>query len=312
MDRNAVDWKGYIPAVTSPFDADGALDLEAWQRLLEWFAEEGLHGIVVAGTTGEWFALSESEFTELVRRAGEVLAGRMTLIAGCNSFTAARALEKADLAAEAGFDGILLTPPPYIVPTHREILQFYSDFAAGSPLPVCIYNWPPGTNIDMSLDLLERLAELERVVAVKNSTGDAYHFQAVMDALHDRLRIFGIPTDDRGIELVQTGKADGLMGAGAVLGRDHPDFFNAIWAGDVERARRLGARDRKLMADWFTPRYTGRFGSAQAILKTALNLRGLPAGQVRRPLLPLERDGIEAVRSTLLALDVTVEEQAAP
>jgi len=307
MDRSSVDWKGYIPAVTTPFAADGALDLRAWTRLLEWLDAQGMHGIVVAGTTGEWFSMSEDELGKLFRRAGEVLSGRMTLIAGCNSYTAAAAVRKAAMACKAGFDGALLTPPPYMVPTEREIAQFYEDFCAQSPLPLCIYNWPPGTNVDMPLTLLQRLAELDKVVALKNSTPDPDHFARVMDTLHRDIRIFGIPTDARGIELVRSGKADGLMGAGAVLGRDHPDFFNAIWAGEMDRARTLGARDRKLMEDWFTPRYTGRFGSAQAILKAALNLRGLPGGHLRRPLLPLEPEGVTSVRRTLQDLDLTVE-----
>mgnify|MGYP005840454899 CR=1 FL=1 len=308
MDRNSVDWKGYIPAVTTPFAADGALDLGAWMRLLEWLDAQGMHGIVVAGTTGEWFSMSDEELGKLFRKAGDRLSGRMTLIAGCNSYTAEAALRKARMASAAGFDGVLLTPPPYVVPSEREIAQFYRDFCDRSPLPVCIYNWPPGTNVDMSLTLLESLAGLDKVVAVKNSTPDPDHFATVMDALHREIRIFGIPTDTYGIELVRSGKADGLMGAGAVLGRDHPDFFNAIWDGDLDRAKSLGARDRKLMEDWFTPRYTGRFGSAQAILKTGLNLRGLPGGYLRRPLLPLEREGVESVRRTLQDLDLAVED----
>ncbi|MBK5911737.1 dihydrodipicolinate synthase family protein [Rhodothalassium salexigens] len=306
MDRTSVDWKGYFPALTTPFHPDGSLDLEGWTRLLRWMGDQRMHGVVVAGTTGEWFSLSDRELAALFRRAGEILAGRMTLIAGVNSFHAQTSLAKARLAAESGFDGLLLTPPPYVKPSAREIAVFYADVAAAAPLPICLYNWPPGTHVDMTPDLLADLAELDTVVALKNSTPHWDRFLISVERLHTRLRLFGIPTNDEGIALFQAGKADGLMGAGAVLGSDHPDFFDAIWDGDIERARRLGQRDRKLMTDWFTPGFTGRFGSAQAILKTALDLRGLPGGPVRRPLLDLDRAGRDAVRRTLVDLGLPV------
>ena len=99
--------------------------------------------------------------------------------------------------------------------------------------------------------------------------------------------------------LVQQHGADGTMGAGAVLGRELPDYFNAIWENDLPRARRLGERNERLMRAWFNADYTGRFGSGQAIFKAALNELGLPGGYPRRPLLPLEEHGLSIVRQTL-------------
>jgi len=105
-----------------------------------------------------------------------------------------------------------------------------------------------------------------------------------------------------GIMLVQQHGADGTMGAGAVLGRELPDYFNAIWANDLPRARRHGERNEQLMRAWFNADYTGRFGSSQAIFKAALNELGLPGGYPRRPLLPLEEHGQGIVRQTLVSL----------
>src|SRR5690606_39194959 len=167
--------------------------------------------------------------------------------------------------------------------------------------PICVYNWPAGNNVDMSLDLLCEIAALSNVVAIKNSTANLRHFVDVFFALKDKVRVFGVPMNDLGILLVQQG-ADGTMGAGGVLGRELPDYFNAIWDGDVARASRLGHRNDVLMRAWFTPNFTGRFGSAQAILKAALNELGLPGGYPRRPLLPLEEEGVRAVRQTLIQL----------
>lgn len=299
VNRNSVDWRGYVPAITTPFDARGELDLPALRRLLEWLAGEGMHGLIVAGTTGEWFSLEPAEKAALFKTVGESLKGQLPLIAGCNAFTAREVLRNAETAARSGFDGILVTPPPYVRPTEREVIAFYEDVDAGSPLPICIYNWPPGTCIDLRRATLEHLAELDNVVAIKNSTGDQEHFLDVMRALNRKVRIFGVPMTAAGAELVLAGEADGTMGAGAVLGHAQPGFYDALWGGDKAGALELAALDERIMRDWFNPDYTGRFGSAQAIFKTALNLQGLPGGYPRRPILPLTDSDVSAVRATL-------------
>jgi len=299
VDRNSVNWRGYVPAVTTPFDEHGALDLRAAVALFEWMADQGMHGIVVAGTTGEWFSLGREEKQALFRAAGEVLSGVIPLIAGCNAFTADEVVRNANLAAEAGFDGILVAPPAYVRPCDREIIAFYADVNSGTPLPLCVYNWPPGTNIDMSLEVLDELADMDLVVAIKNSTSNHEHFLQILRKLGDKVRIFGIPISTEGAELLLSGEGDGTMGAGAVLGRTHAVFYDALWAGDREEALEAARFDQKIMQDWFRPDLTAQFGSAQAVLKTALNLRGLPGGFPRRPILPLEPPEVDIVRQTL-------------
>lgn len=299
MDRNSVDWRGYIPALTTPFTADGDFDTESTRQLHRWVYDNGAHGFIIMGTQGEWFSMSTEEKYALMRLAGEQLSGKLTLIAGCNAYTAGEVLQHIEVARDSGMDGVLLTAPPYIMPTEEEIYHFYREVSDHSTLPICVYNWPPGTHVDLSLPLLSRLADLDKVVAIKNSTPNLRHFMEVFFTLKDKVRIFGIPMNDLGITLAQHHDADGTMGAGAVLGRDQPDFFNAIWGGDIERARELGRRDSTVMRDWFTADLTGRFGSAQAIFKEALNQQGLPGGHPRRPIQPLDESGVARVGATL-------------
>ena len=300
MDRNSVDWRGYIPALTTPFLEDGTLDVEGAQRLHAWVHAEGVHGVIILGTQGEWFNMKAAEREQLIQVATAQLAGRIPVIAGCNAFRAQDAIRNIEVAARHGASAALLTPPPYMKPTEEEILAFYSEVSAASALPLCVYNWPPGTGIDMSLALLDRIADLDKVVALKNSTADLRHFISVLIALRDRVRVFGAPMNELGISLVLEHGASGTMGAGAVLGAAQPGFYEALWAGDRERALALGALDSTVMQDWFRPDYTGRFGSAQAIFKAALNLQGLPGGLPRRPILPLDEQGMAAVRDTLV------------
>ncbi len=306
LDRDSVGWKGYIPAATTPFTEEGELDLDAWSGLLDWLYGERMHGIVVAGTTGEWFSMSRAERMRLFQCAGERLAGRTTLLAGCSAFTPEEAVDYARSAKETGFDGILLTLPPYVVPNEREAFTWYRSVSDAVEIPICVYNWPRGTGVDMGPGLLAAIAEIDNVVAIKNSTGDAAAVLETAFSLHDRVRIFGVPANELGVMLVENEVADGTIGAGAVLGSDHPAFFEHLWTGDRERALAFGRRDRALFNAFWEPDYTPRFGSQFAILKAALNLRGVPGGHVRPPLLPLSDDELETVRAALVNLGVTV------
>ena len=153
--RSRAEWRGYIPAITTPFDAERNLDLAALGGLLEWLHGEGMHGLLIAGTTGEWPSLSDPERAQLFAAAGAQLKGKLPLLAGCTAYTPRQVLALADHAAASGFDGIVVTPPPYYKPSGEEILGFYADISAATPLPICVYNWPPGTGIDMPPDLLK-------------------------------------------------------------------------------------------------------------------------------------------------------------
>jgi dihydrodipicolinate synthase/N-acetylneuraminate lyase len=297
-----VDWRGYIPAITTPFDRDGAMDFPALGRLLEWLYSEGMHGLVVAGTTGEWTSISAVERHALFNAVGAQMKGKLPLIAGCTAFTAAEVVDFTISAAAAGFEGALVTPPPYIRPGDDEIVNFYRAVSEGSALPICVYNWPPGTGIDMPYSVLERLAALENVVAIKQSTGDLRAFTQTYFGLKDQVRVFGHSMDDAGLALLKGAGGDGTMGAGGVLGRAQPDFYNHIWAGDFDAARACGRQDRVIMDAWYTPNLVGRFGSGPAILKAALNVQNLPGGHVRAPLMDVSDGDLDSIRATLASL----------
>ncbi|MEJ8567803.1 dihydrodipicolinate synthase family protein [Elongatibacter sediminis] len=306
MDRNSVTWRGYIPAITTPFDAELRFDEKMLEDLLLWLQGEGMHGIVLAGTTGEWFSLTADERTALFRKAGSVLGGKLPLLAGCNAFTPNESIGYARAAKEHGFDGILLTPPPYVVPTDDEIVAFYRTVNDAIDLPICVYNWPPGTGVDLSLDVLKRIVALDKVVAVKNSTGDMGRFIECFFGLKDQVRYYGVPTNEFGASLYTHHAADGMIGSGAVLGRDHPAFFDCLDRGQLDEALACGEKDRILMTDWFTAGYRPRFGTVQALMKEALNAQGLPGGYPRPPVLPIADEGKKAIRDTLSRLGRSV------
>ncbi|WP_417268177.1 dihydrodipicolinate synthase family protein [Celeribacter baekdonensis] len=307
MDRNSVDWTGYIPAITTPFDRKGRLDLDAFDGQMEWLTSERMHGVILAGTSGEWFSMSALERALLFQAGVRYRKAGLWVIGACNAYTAAEAITHAHAAEEAGLDGILLTPPPYVVPNRREIVNFYRTVSDASNIAMTVYNWPRGCIVDMDADLLDELADIDNVVAIKNSTGNFAEFLSGLYRLEGRVRYFGLPTSALGADLALLGHGDGLMGSGGVLGADHPDFWHAISEGDRARAIELGERDRVVMTDWFRPDYGVQFGNQQAIMKTALRLRGVPAGFVRDPLMELSADEVARVEATLHKLGIETQ-----
>lgn len=255
-------------------------------------------------TSGEWFSLSAKERAELFAAGAEHRSGAFPVLGACNAFTPQEAIAHARAAEAAGLAGILLTPPPYIVPNGKEIVAFYRAVSDATDIPMTVYNWPRGCVVDMDVELLTELAQIENVVAIKNSTGDFASFLAGMYALEGEVRYFGLPTNALGADLAILGHGDGLMGTGGILGRDQADFWNAVDAGDRERAVQLGKKDRVYMDAWFRPDYGVQFGNQQAIIKTALRLRGIPAGFVRAPLLELTPDEVARVEATLHELGI--------
>ncbi|MFZ1347649.1 MAG: dihydrodipicolinate synthase family protein [Tabrizicola sp.] len=299
-----MDWTGYIPAITTPFTRKGQLDLDSFAAQMDWLVAERMHGVILAGTSGEWFSLTSAERAELFMAGARYRQTGLTVIGACNAFTTAEAIAHARAAETAGLDGILLTPPPYVVPNRAEIVQFYRRVSDATDIPMTVYNWPRGCVVDMDPDLLDELADIENVVAIKNSTGDFAGFLDAMYRVEGRVRYFGLPTSALGVDLALLGHSDGLMGSGGVLGADHPDFWRAIAEGDRARAIQLGARDRVIMQAWFRPDYGVQFGNQQAIMKTALRLRGVPAGFVRDPLLELSGPEVQRIADTLHSLGI--------
>jgi 4-hydroxy-tetrahydrodipicolinate synthase len=208
-------------------------------------------------------------------------------------------------AEEAGLDGIVLGIPPYVRPNDDEIVAFYERASSASALPLCVYNWPRGNGVDFSIGLLERLAEIDTVVAVKNSTVDARAFIDAFFALRNRLRMFGFGGDDEAIRLIGDEGGVGTIGGGGVLGREQPGFYEAIWRGDLDEARRLGARDAGFNAFSMTPSFDPTFASCPAIYKAALDAQGLPGGDPRPPLLPLTPDERERTYAVVEGLGLS-------
>ena len=169
-------------------------------------------------------------------RRGDRTAGGSRCVIGCTTFRVADTIDLAEHAARAGADGVLCTPPPYAVLTPDEVVAFYQLVARGIRLPLMVYNWPPGTNVDIDTQTAMRLASIDRIVAIKDSTPHQEQLFRTLEATVDQVRFLGNFISQLGIFAVRDLGGDGFIGAGALLGPLQPRFFESIWAGDFSHS----------------------------------------------------------------------------
>lgn len=287
---------GLITALATPFDGGGAIDLDAWRRLLQWQLEAGAQGLVVAGSTGEASMLDDSEYDTLLRVAVETVAGRVDVIAGTGLSGTAATIARTRRAAAAGVDAALVVTPPYVRATQAGLLAHYRAVAAQGGLPVILYNVPGRTACDLLPETVAELAAHEDIVAIKEAVADPARIQALVALSGAHFTV--LSGDDGSAARAMLSGAHGLVSVGSNIA---PAAYRRLC--DLARAGDPGAA-----ADWdarLAPLHAFCGIEPNPIPVKAL-LRAAGYGQgLRLPLLPLsERHQDEAARMAALAAEL--------
>ncbi|MCC2100242.1 MAG: 4-hydroxy-tetrahydrodipicolinate synthase [Hyphomicrobiales bacterium] len=269
------NFRGSMPALVTPFK-DGAVDEDAYRKLIDWVVESGQHGLVPVGTTGESPTLSHDEHRKVVEICIAEARGRVPVIAGAGSNNTREAVELAKHAEKAGADGVLIVTPYYNKPNQEGLFQHFKAIDAAIGIPIVIYNIPPRSVIDMVPETMGQLAKLDNIVGVKDATGD------LMRVAKTRIAC--------GTDFVQLSGEDGTtvgfnaMGGQGVISvtanvapRQSAEVQAACLAGDYDRALELSDRLMPLHIAIF--REPGVVG-----VKYAMSRLGLCEPDVRSPL----------------------------
>ncbi|WP_313643934.1 4-hydroxy-tetrahydrodipicolinate synthase [Stenotrophomonas sp.] len=269
---------GLITALATPFLADGALDTDAWQRLLAQQISGGVQGVVVAGSTGEASTLSDDEYDSLLRSAVATLGGKMPVLAGTGLSGTARTIALTRRAAANGATHALVVAPPYVRPTQEGLRQHYLAVAEQGGLPVVLYNVPGRTGCDLLPETVAQLAGHPNIVAIKEAVGDTTRVKALLELRSDSFAL--LSGDDGSAARSMLAGADGLISVGSnVLPGAYRTLCDLARAGQREAAE---AWDDRLQP------YHDFCGVESNPIPVKALLQRLGFGQgLRLPLLPL-------------------------
>lgn len=294
---------GNIPAVVTPFAANGDLRIDAFEALLDWHLANGVDGLCIAGDNGESWALTRDERGRLCSAAVKRAAGRVPVIMGASAVTARDAIAYAAVAAEAGADAILLQPQAYVLKGSRqEVVRRYEAVAKAVPLPIVAYNSPRRTGIDMDPDTFAAVCDAAPVVAVKEASRDIFHVTRMLERFADRVAILAGPAPFI-LPSVAMGARGFISSGPELLGREAATIMALGAAAPSAASRRMQFR---LNTVYVALMETGTWPSA---LKHAHGLLGIDVGVPREPVMPLTADQaakIEGVMATLGLLGPSV------
>ena len=282
MPSRRTDWRGVFAVSATPFTAEGEVDEAAFCALMRTLVEDGVQGIVVAGSTGEWYARDDERRRLFERaRAGR---DRARLIAGASAIATRDAVALTRTASELGYDGAMVLAPPYALPNERELLGHFEAVAAVG-LPLMVYNNPGRTQVNLTASVIDRLCAFESVVALKDSSKDLYQLGQTLRTVGDRLAVF-CGLEPYLLAMVQRGAVGVVSMSVSIIGRDAVTLFDHLAAGRFAEARPLEAVIDRLYKAF----YIGGC-SAYVVIKECMNLVGRPAGWPRPPHLPMDDDG---------------------
>jgi 4-hydroxy-tetrahydrodipicolinate synthase len=302
MDRNSVDWKGYWPACPTPFTSTGDIDFESFDKLLDWYLDRKMQGLFINGTTGEWFAQSHQERKEVAKFVADKVAGRVPTVIGITTFTAKESIELGEHAMSVGISGVCSSAPAYAKTLPHETVAYFETLSSGIKAPIMIYNWPHGSGIEIFGELADRLADIENIVALKDSTPNGEQFKETTKLLVDRVRIFGNFMVPDNLDFMLEHGGDGTIGGGSIFGRPDSLYWEQVWSGDLEPARAHARANLALLeALWLPGGWAGKWGAYQSQLKAIMEMIGAPGGVVRPPRLPItDPASLEEIRKILV------------
>jgi len=292
-------FEGIYTPLVAPFYDDYTLKKDAMERTVNMLIEAGVHGIIVAGTTGEYYAMSKKERVFLMGLAKEMINGRLPMIIGTGAMRTEDSIEYAKAAKDHGADAILVATPPYAYPTGREIALHALAIDRAANLPVMLYNYPGRMSVNMDEDTLDRLGRSANFCAIKESSGDPNRLHMLArDYPHIAL---SCGMDDQALEFFAWGARSWVCAGSNFAPEAHIALYQACAIeGDFSKGRAIMSAMLPLM------RVLEQGGKFVQCIKYGLTLRGIDAGPPRRPLHPLNKDDKRILEEVVRTMNKTI------
>jgi len=286
--------KGIIPAMVTPFTTDDKINEKSLRQLTNYLIDGGVHGLFAVGSQGEFWAMTPEEKRQVLGIVVDETRGRVPVYAGTGAVTTREAVMLTQMAEEVGVDAVSVITPFFVTPNPNELIAFYTDIAKSTGLPVLLYNNPGRTKVNISADMVVKVAEVDNIVGIKDSSGDltltAEYIRRTGDDFHV---LMGRDTLIYGALLY--GAAGSIAASANVKPALLVEIYDAFVAGDLERslAAQYALAPLRIAFD---------LGTFPSVIKEALNLIGIDAGRCRAPVGPLTVDKRKELNDVLVAM----------
>lgn len=242
--------QGSMTALVTPMHSDGEVDWQSLANLIDWQIEQGTDVLVTVGTTGESATLSMQEHADVMAFSVKQVNGRIPVIAGTGANSTVEAIELTEHAKKAGADAVLLVAPYYNKPTQEGLYQHYKAIAEAVDIAQVLYNVPGRTVVDIQQATVERLADIDNIIAIKDATGDVARGARLIEALNGRMSVLS-GDDATAIELMKYGAKGNISVTANVAPKAMSQIFNHALKGEFEQAVALNQGIAHLHQDLF-------------------------------------------------------------
>lgn len=270
---------GVMPALVTPFDQDGNIDFDAFEKHLTNLRAAGVSGWVPCGSSGEYNFMSDEEREEVLKFVKDFAVEGETLIAGTNAPHTKGVIANTAKAKELGYDAVLLATPFYTKPTDAELLNHFTTVLDAVDINLVLYSYPDKDGIEISYDLLDGLADHPRVIGIKESSGSLQRAIGIATRYENRIQLVS-GSDDIALDFMLWGAESWICGPANCMGKAVCDLDRTYKAGDLDKAK-------KQMATLYKAMNILESGKFVQKLKYGCELQGTSVGECRAPLGPL-------------------------
>ena len=270
----------YTPIIT-PFANNGEIDWDVYAEVIDWQIENGVAGVIVGGSTGEFYSLSKEERIQQFKFAAERINNRVEFMAGVNDIRVDECLDISRAAVDAGAKSLLVAAPPYSLPSEEELAHHVIAIAKATELPIMLYNYPGRTGVEMGEDFLSIVAKNPLVAAIKESSGD-YSRLPLLSNNYPSIEL-AVGGEEQVLEFAAWGAKSWVCATANFFPSECVQLMDILGKqSDFEKGRALMSAFMPLM------KALEQGGKFLQCVKLGCEQQGRPGGKVRLPLLPIE------------------------
>lgn len=292
-------FKGIYTPVITPFYENGEINFDAFAEHVNYLSDNGIHGLMIGGTTGEYYVESHQERIELLKTAKEVVGDKTSIIFGTGSIDPAASIALAEDGAKHGADVLLVATPPYSLPTQKELALHALTIDRAANLPIMLYNYPDRMGVNMESEFLDRVGQSKNFCGIKESSGDINRLHMLMRDYPHIQASCGM--DDQALEFFAWGAQSWVCAGSNFLPKEHIALFEAcVINNDFNTGRKIMSAMMPLM---HVLEQGGKFIQS---VKHGVSLDGRNAGTVRKPLRGLNESDKRQLAQVIKTLKTTI------